>query len=89
MKLLFVFFVLISFYTSAQSYRALHQSSVVIDTHNDVLSTASMRGMKIDSDLSGKTHSDLQRLRRGGVDIQVFSVFCDERFGKDTASTLR
>lgn len=85
MKLLFVFFVLISFYTSAQSHKALHQSSVVIDTHNDVLSTASMRGMKIDSDLSGKTHSDLQRLRRGGVDIQVFSVFCDERFGKDTA----
>ncbi|NEW78414.1 MAG: membrane dipeptidase, partial [Gelidibacter sp.] len=27
--------------------------------------------------LSGKTHSDLARLNKGGVDVQLFSVFCD------------
>jgi membrane dipeptidase len=44
-----------------------------------------MRGLNIENDLSGKTHSDLARLKKGGVDVQVFSIFCNDRFGKDTA----
>jgi membrane dipeptidase len=58
---------------------------VVIDTHNDVLSSATMKGLNIESDLSGRTHSDIARFQKGGIDGQVFSIFCDERFGKDTA----
>jgi membrane dipeptidase len=69
---------------SAQSYKRLHKKAVLADTHNDVLS-ATMKGMDIGTDLSGKTHSDLDRFKKAGVDIQVFSIFCDERFGKDTA----
>lgn len=69
----------------AQSYKKVHMSSIVVDTHNDVISTASMKGLAIDRDLTGKTHSDIDRLRKGGVDVQVFSIFCNERFGKDTA----
>ncbi len=57
----------------------LHFKSVVVDTHNDVISSASMKGMALDADLLGKTHSDLNRLIKGGIDIQVFSIFCDER----------
>jgi membrane dipeptidase len=85
MKLLFISLLFISLAAQAQRHQQLHEAAIVVDTHNDVLSTASMRGMKIDSDLTGKTHSDIQRLRKGGVDVQIFSVFCDERFGKDTA----
>jgi membrane dipeptidase len=70
---------------SAQTYQSIHQKAILVDTHNDVLYNAVMKGLNIESDLRGKTHSDLARLRQGGVDIQVFSVFCDERFGKDTA----
>ena len=73
------------FLFSCQSYKRLHQSAVLVDTHNDVLSTATMRGLNIDNNLKGQTHSDIARLRKGGVDVQVFSIFCDERFGKDTA----
>jgi membrane dipeptidase len=73
------------FLFSCQSYKALHQTSVVVDTHNDVLSTATMKGLNIENDLTGKTHSDIARLKKGGVDVQIFSIFCDERFGKDTA----
>jgi membrane dipeptidase len=73
------------FLLSCQSYKQLHRQAVVVDTHNDVLSTATMRGLHFDTDLTGRTHSDLQRFKRGGVDVQVFSIFCDERFGKDTA----
>jgi membrane dipeptidase len=72
-----------SFSLSAQ--KNLHEKSIVIDTHNDVLSSATLKGLNIEEDLSGKTHSDLERFRRGGIDIQIFSIFCDERFGKGTA----
>src|SRR5690349_10843830 len=80
-----VFALLSVLIISCTSYRKLHQDAVVVDTHNDVLSTASMKGLPVDTDLTGKTHSDLARFRKGGVDLQVFSIFCDERFGKDTA----
>ncbi|RYZ45548.1 MAG: hypothetical protein EOO14_25595, partial [Chitinophagaceae bacterium] len=73
------------FLASCQSYKRLHRDAVLVDTHNDVLSTATMRGLSIESDLTGRTHTDLARLKKGGVDVQVFAVFCDERYGKDTA----
>jgi membrane dipeptidase len=69
----------------AQSWEKLHARAVLVDTHNDVLSSATMKGMDISQRLDGKTHSDLPRFRQGGVDVQMFSIFCDERFGKDTA----
>ena len=82
MRLLLLFSL---FLFSCQSYKALHQNAVVVDTHNDVLSTATLRGLNIENDLTGKTHSDIARFKKGGVDVQIFSIFCDERFGKDTA----
>lgn len=81
-----IFFLLtILLFASCTSYRRVHSKAIVIDTHNDVLSTVSMRGLNMDDDLRGVTHSDTRRFREGGVDIQVFSVFADEKFGKDTA----
>ena len=68
-----------------QSYRQLHEKAIVIDTHNDVLSTVTMNGLNMETDLSGKSHSDLARFKTGGVDVQIFSIFCDDRYGKGTA----
>jgi membrane dipeptidase len=64
-------------FASAQSYKKLHFNSIVVDTHNDLLSTAIEKGYSIDKDLSGKTHSDLDRFKKGGVDVQLFSIWCD------------
>jgi membrane dipeptidase len=82
--LLFVSLLLLS----CQSYKSLHQKAIVVDTHNDVLSSATMKGLSIEDDLTGRTHSDIARFKKGGMDVQVFSIFCDERFGKDTAFTF-
>ena len=60
----------------AQDVHTLHRRSVLVDTHNDFPSAAIEKRVPFDTDLSGKTHSDLARMRRGGVDIQVFSIFC-------------
>jgi membrane dipeptidase len=58
---------------------------MLIDTHNDVLSNSTMKGIDIGTNLRGKSHSDLARFREGGVSLQFFSVFCDERYGTGTA----
>jgi membrane dipeptidase len=68
-----------------QSYKKIHENAIVADTHNDVLSTVTMNGMNIENDLTGKSHSDIARFKKGGIDVQVFSIFCNEKFGKDTA----
>ncbi len=64
-------------FASAQSYKKLHFNAIVVDTHNDLLSTAIEKNYIIDTDLSGKTHSDLDRFKKGGVDVQLFSIWCD------------
>ncbi|MEJ7625872.1 MAG: dipeptidase [Ferruginibacter sp.] len=61
----------------SQSYKKLHFRSIVADAHNDLLSTALDVKLIIDHDLTGKTHSDLGRFSKAGVDIQVFSLWCD------------
>ena len=63
--------------THAQRYKKLHFKLLVADTHNDILSTAVDKHLAIDQYLKGKTHSDLQRWKEGGVDVQLFSVWCD------------
>src|SRR6476620_1330321 len=83
-----IFYFTLSFLfllASCQSYKKIHKDAILVDTHNDVLSSVTMKGMSIEQDLTGKAQSDIARFKKGGVDIQVFSIFCDEQFGKDTA----
>jgi membrane dipeptidase len=60
----------------SQSARSIHQKAILVDTHNDFPSAAIEKKVGLDQPLKGKTHSDLERMREGGVDIQVFSIFC-------------
>lgn len=76
-KLTFILCLLAcSFLTSAQSYKKLHKKAILVDTHNDIPSSSIEKNVKFDSDLKGKTHSDLTRMKEGGVDVQIFSIFC-------------
>lgn len=63
---------------NAQSYQKLHFNSILCDTHNDIISTCIEKGYRFDSNLTGSTHSDLKRMFEGGIDVQVFSIWCDE-----------
>jgi len=62
---------------TAQSYKKIHNKAIVVDTHNDILMKAADQGIVFDRDLTGKTHTDLDRWKKGGLDVQVFSVYCD------------
>jgi len=61
----------------SQDYKEVHGKNILIDTHNDILTTALSDGVSFDQDLKGKTHSDLKRMKEAGMDVQVFSVWCD------------
>ena len=77
-KILFTAISLLFFiFTFSQSYKKLHFKSILIDTHNDIPTTAIDKGVSFDQNLKNKTHSDLQRMTEGGVDAQLFSIWCD------------
>ncbi len=69
--------IFISQQINAQSFQKIHRKAIVVDTHNDILMQAAERGTAFDQDLTGKTHSDLTRWKKGGLDVQIFSVYCD------------
>lgn len=73
---LFFFFFFFFSIVKGQDEREIHQKAILIDLHNDVLSESIMRGKDIAKEL--KTgHTDIPRLKKGGVDVQFFSVWCD------------
>lgn len=72
-----IIFILLAQQLMAQSYKRIHDNAIVVDSHNDILSQTTENGFILDKDLRGKTYTDLARLKEGGVDVQLFSVFCD------------
>tara|TARA_R110000744_G_scaffold305888_1_gene414230 strand:- start:2716 stop:3897 length:1182 start_codon:yes stop_codon:yes gene_type:complete len=75
-KLLF-FSLIVTVQLSAQNYENIHKKAIFVDTHNDFLTQTMEKGFVFDTDLKGKTHSDLNRMKKGGVDVQFFSVWSD------------
>lgn len=76
-RFIHIFIVACVALTSCSAYKKIHRQAIVVDTHNDIISTSLEKNLSFDNDLSGKTHSDLQRMLKGGLDVQVFSIFCD------------
>lgn len=79
MRYLILFFLLfISAFVIAQSARKIHFKAVLVDTHNDVLSSSVLEGKDISHRINSG-QSDLDRWKEGGVDVQFFSVWTGEK----------
>lgn len=63
----------------SQDYKKIHNQNILVDTHNDILTKAISDGVSFDQNLKGRAHSDLKRMKEAGMDIQIFSVWCDGR----------
>lgn len=72
-----LFFIFLQQIVAAQSYQKIHKNAILVDTHNDILMKVVDQGVVFDHDLTGKTHTDLNRWKKGGLDVQLFSVYCD------------
>lgn len=69
----------------------LHREAIVIDTHNDVTSAILDNGFDmgesgITPDGRLKTHTDIRRLKEGGMDGQFFAVYVGKEFVNKSAA---
>ena len=74
MKYLTFVFCAISLSGFAQK---IHFKSILVDTHNDAPTACIEKKVSFDQDLTGINHSDLKRFKEGGLDYQLFSIWCD------------
>lgn len=63
---------------SVSTTQRIHNDAIVVDTHNDILFLSLINDLKIDTDLEGQAASDLARWKEGGVDVQVFALWCED-----------
>ncbi|MDB5007663.1 MAG: Membrane dipeptidase [Mucilaginibacter sp.] len=85
-KLLLPLLLLLITKTYSQTPADIHQHAILVDTHNDVLSNEVIEYFDIGK-LQSKDISnfDLVRAKTGGLDAQVFSIWCGPQYGKGTA----
>ncbi|MES2653458.1 MAG: dipeptidase [Bacteroidota bacterium] len=65
---------------NAQSSATIHKNAIVVDTHGDILYNQIKSGIDIGK-LQKTGNFDLPRAKKGGLDVQVFSIWCDETGG--------
>ncbi|WP_113638934.1 dipeptidase [Nubsella zeaxanthinifaciens] len=69
----------------AQDAEKIHFKSIVVDTHGDILYNQIQSGIDIGK-LQATGNFDLPRAKKGGLDVQVFSIWCDEKGGFNMAN---
>lgn len=69
----------------AQSAKSIHDKAIVVDTHGDILFNQIKSGIDIGK-LQKTGNFDLVRAKKGGLDVQVFSIWCDENGGYNVAN---
>ncbi|KQS32350.1 dipeptidase [Pedobacter sp. Leaf194] len=74
------FFIILSVHVKAQMVSKIHQDAIVVDTHGDILFNQIKSGIDIGK-LQPKGNFDLVRAKQGGLDVQFFSIWCDEKGG--------
>jgi membrane dipeptidase len=83
-KLLLPLLSLLIFTAAAQNVNQIHQRAILIDTHNDAISNQLIT--KVDLGKPQTTGNfDLIRAKTGGLDVQVFSIWCGDQYGNSTA----
>lgn len=68
---------------------ALHRSAIVVDGHNDITGAMTDDGYDLATPSVGKHHTDLPRLREGGVSALFFAIYVDHKFVTNNAATRR
>ncbi len=87
MKSIYIAFIfsIFSLANFAQSYKNIHNQAILVDTHGDILFNQIKSGIDIGK-LQATGNFDLVRAKQGGLDVQVFSIWCDEKGGYAVAN---
>jgi membrane dipeptidase len=64
----------------------LHRKAIVVDTHNDILSMMTDDNYDLGVSSVGKYHTDLARMKQGGLTAEFFSVYVDRKYASGGAA---
>lgn len=67
----------------------LHRASIVIDGHNDITSPMTDKDYDLAVPSVGKYHTDIARMKQGGLSAQFFSIYVGNDFVKQGHATSR
>ncbi|HEX8179505.1 MAG TPA: dipeptidase [Pyrinomonadaceae bacterium] len=67
----------------------LHRSAIVVDTHNDITTMMEDEDYDIGQSSIGKYHTDLARMKEGGLTAEFFSVYVDKKYAETGGSARR
>jgi membrane dipeptidase len=67
----------------------IHRKAIVVDTHNDITSMMIDEDYDIGTSSVGKYHTDLARMKQGGLTAEFFSVYVDKKYAKEGGSARR
>jgi membrane dipeptidase len=68
----------------------LHREAIVIDTHNDITSAITDRDFDMGArDTSGRTQTDIPRMKEGGLDADFFAIYVAARYAREGGAARR
>jgi len=67
----------------------IHRKAIVVDTHNDITSMMIDDGYDLGVSSVGKYHTDLARMKAGGLTAEFFSVYVDRKYATEGGSARR
>ncbi len=67
----------------------IQRKSIVVDTHNDILSMMTDDNYDLGVSSVGKYHTDIARMKQGGLTAEFFSVYIDRTYVRDGGSARR
>ncbi|HJU54289.1 MAG TPA: membrane dipeptidase [Pyrinomonadaceae bacterium] len=67
----------------------IHRKAIVVDTHNDITSMMIDEGYDLGTSSVGKYHTDLARMKEGGLTAEFFSVYVDRKYATEGGSARR
>lgn len=67
----------------------LHRKAIVVDGHNDVTSFMVDQDYDLGASSVGKYHTDIARMKAGGMTAQFFAVYVDRKYVKEGGSARR
>jgi len=67
----------------------IHRSAIVVDGHNDITTPMVDEGYDLGTPSAGKYHTDLARMKEGGITGQFFSIYVDAKYVKECGSARR
>ncbi|MGH9942179.1 MAG: membrane dipeptidase [Pyrinomonadaceae bacterium] len=72
-----------------QKAQEIQRKAIVVDSHNDILSMMTDDNYDLGMSSVGKYHTDLARMKQGGVSAEFFSVYIDRSYVAKSGSARR